>query len=220
MAKVSQAVEDYLKAIYVETEENEREATVHVVAARLGVAKPSVTKMVKRLCELGLVESEAYGAARLTQRGRVIALEVVRHHRLIEMFLVDALGMSWDEIHAEAEVLEHHISEGLEARMAELLGHPRFDPHGHPIPDLQGNLPESELRPLSALQAGEAGVVRRVCDGEAEVLRYLAQIGITLERTVRVKSRAPFDGPLVVVTEDGEVHALGESIARLIEVAA
>ncbi|HXG69713.1 MAG TPA: metal-dependent transcriptional regulator, partial [Gemmatimonadaceae bacterium] len=117
MAKMSQAVEDYLKAIYQATEEDGRDATVQELARRLGVSKPSVSNMVKRLGGLGLVEAEPARGALLTRQGRVIALEVVRHHRLIEMFLVDALGMSWDEIHTEADVLEHHISEEVESRI-------------------------------------------------------------------------------------------------------
>lgn len=218
--KVSQAIEDYLKAIYLLTEEEGQAATTATIAERLGVAGASVTNMLKRLNELGLVQHELYRGAQLTKKGRVIALEVVRHHRLVEMFLVDALGMQWDEIHAEAEVLEHHISPRLEALIDERLGHPKFDPHGAPIPGRSGKLPTVNTRSLAELQPGEEGVVQRVSDENPEILRYLAQIGMTLGSRVRVTLRGPFDGPLSIVTPDGNQHALGMELARQIEVAA
>lgn len=218
--KFSRAIEDYLKAIYLLSEEEASEPTNATLAARLQVSGASVTNMLRRLHELGLVEHELYQAAQLTPRGRVIALEVVRHHRLVEMFLVDALGMEWDEIHAEAEVLEHHISPRLEALIDARLGHPKFDPHGAPIPGPGGVMPEFQYRSLADLDAGEEGIVQRVSDESPEVLRYLARIGMTLGSRIRVTLRGPFNGPLSIAMPDGNEHALGIELARQIEVAA
>src|SRR5215203_2626637 len=152
-ARITPAIEDYLKAIY-QLDQEEPEAgsvTGQRIAERLGVASPSVTNMIKRLCDLGLVQHERYRGVELSDSGERIALEVVRHHRLLERYLVEAVGYGWDEVHDEAERLEHHISEALEARMAAHLGEPTFDPHGDPIPTLEGTLPASDDLRLAEL---------------------------------------------------------------------
>lgn len=189
-------MEDYLKAIYL-LQQKGGEVTTSSLGDQLGGFKPgSVTGMVKKLAELNLVEHTPYQGVRLTETGSKIALEVLRHHRLLELYLVEALGYSWDEVHEEAEALEHYISEKLEARIAAHLGEPTFDPHGDPIPDLHGTLPTSNSLRLTDLPLQGAGVVVRVSDQSADRLRYLADLGLVPGALVRVVAAAPFDGPL------------------------
>jgi DtxR family Mn-dependent transcriptional regulator len=170
------------------------------LSARLGVRKASVTGMLQKLAGMRprLVRYERYRGARLTPAGERAALQIVRHHRLIESYLSQRLGYGWDEVHGEADRLEHVISEDLEERMAAQLGYPQVDPHGEPIPGRDGLLPaRSEVR-LSQLQPGTAGFISRVSDDEPELLRYLSQIGLNLNARVEVTERGPFDGPLQV----------------------
>lgn len=215
--RVSPAVEDYLKAIYI-LKHNNAKVTTSLLAEHLGFKPASVTGMLKTLAELNLVFYTPYRGVELTPAGEKIALEVVRHHRLIELYLVEALGYSWDEVHDEAELLEHHISEKLEARIAARLGHPSFDPHGDPIPTLEGTLPEGSDRPLSDVPIGEGGVIVRVSDQNPDRLRYLADLGIVPGATVEVTASAPFDGPVSVQSGD-TVHALDRRLARTIYLA-
>ena len=218
--RITPAIEDYLKAIYQLRHEEPEQGAVsgQRIAERLGVASPSVTNMVKRLRELELVQHEPYRGIELSTEGERIALEVVRHHRLLERYLVEARGFGWDEVHEEAERLEHHISEALEARMATVLGDPTVDPHGDPIPDLDGTVADvTELRLLD-VAPGDATIVRRVSDRDPERLRYLERLGIRPGTVVRLVEALPFDGPLrVLVGADEQV--IGRPLAAAIQVA-
>lgn len=220
-ARITPAVEDYLKATYQLAADDPAAGAVTVqrLAERLGVAGPSVTNMVKRLAEFGLARHEPYRGVALTEAGEKIALEVIRHHRLVELYLVEALGFGWDAVHAEAERLEHHISEELEARMAAALGHPAFDPHGDPIPGPDGAVAASGAIPLSELGAGAAAVVDRVADEDGARLRYLDGLGIRPGVRVELVEALPFDGPLRVRVGAAE-QIIGRSLGSAIRVAA
>lgn len=215
----SQAIEDYLKRIYLLSPDGEP-VPGHALARALGVAHASVTGMLKRLATLELVEHERYQGVVLTEQGRRIALEVVRHHRLIEAYLTEVLGMPWEHVHEEAEILEHHISARMEQLMAEQLGHPQFDPHGHPIPTVDGRLPErsTDVRPLAELADGEWGVVRAIRNEHRELLSWLSSVGVSLDSKLRIVGRAPLEGPLTVENEAGERHAIGLDVGRSIDV--
>jgi DtxR family Mn-dependent transcriptional regulator len=188
------------------------------LAARLGVSSASATNMLKKLANAGLVEHELYRGASLTGAGRKVALEVIRHHRLLETYLAEALGLSWDEVHDEAEVLEHVLSERLEDRIAALLGDPDFDPHGHPIPRRDGTLPEASERRLWEVADGERVAIDRVSDHEAEALRYLGGLGIFPGTEVQVVGRGPVGGPLFIKVggQGDEVHALSKELAEAV----
>ena len=220
-ARITPAIEDYLKAIYQLDQEEPAAGSVtgQRIAERLGVASPSVTNMIKRLSELGLVQHERYRGVELSDTGERIALEVVRHHRLLERYLVEALGYGWDEVHDEAERLEHHISEALEARMAAALGDPTVDPHGDPIPHLDGSVADADTRPLVDLAPGDVAVVRRVSDQDPERLRYLQQLGLRPGASVRLLEALPFDGPLRLEIAGAE-QVIGRSLAATVQVAA
>jgi DtxR family Mn-dependent transcriptional regulator len=220
-ARITPAIEDYLKAIYQLGREEPQlgGVTGHRLAQRLGVAAPSVTNMVKRLRELDLVEHERYREIGLTKAGEQIALEVVRHHRLLERYLVEALGYGWDEVHDEAERLEHHISEALEARMAAVLGDPDLDPHGDPIPRLDGSVSTILEQRLLDLTPGQTAVVGRVSDQDPERLRYLQLLGITPGTRVTLLETLPFDGPLRLEIA-GVEQVIGRSLAATVQVAA
>lgn len=218
---LSAAVEDYLRAIHDLAGQSSRRVGTSALAERLGVSSASVTGMLKKLAEVEprLVDYERYRGVELTPAGKKIALEVVRHHRLIEAYLIEALGYSWDEVHAEADQLEHVISESLEARIAEFLGHPTIDPHGDPIPDVDGSLDRAEEMPLSDLPAGRRGQITRVVD-QPDLLRYLDTLKMTLGSQVEVTERAPFDGPLHVVVDDRmPAHALSQVVTDQVYVA-
>ncbi len=173
----SPAAEDYLKAIYQLGRSGEA-ATTSALAERLDVAPASVTGMVKKLATAGLVEHAKYQGARLTETGRLVAVETIRHHRLIETYLHQALGVPWDRLHAEAEAWEHVLSEDLEARMDAALGHPTHDPHGAPIPTPALELDEVDLLPLARLEPGQEATVARVSDRDADVLRQVGAAGL------------------------------------------
>jgi DtxR family Mn-dependent transcriptional regulator len=215
----TQAVEDYVKAIWLIQEAGER-ATGQEIARRLSVSQASVSSMLQKLGNLGLIRYEKYQPVTLTPAGTNVALEVVRHHRLLELFLAEALGMPWDRIHAEAEVLEHHISEELEDLIAERLGHPEFDPHGHPIPARDGTLPATDQRPVSALEVGERGELAQVADERPELLRYLDELGLALGADLTLVGREPFDGPLTLELRDGTTRVIGVELARNLRVTA
>ena len=187
------------------------------LAERLGVTPGSASAMVRKLSEVGLVEHEPYHGVRLTQKGRRVALEVLRHHRLIELFLAEELGMPWDRVHAEAEVLEHAISEDLEQLIADRLGHPKLDPHGDPIPTEGFEIDERPTRSLDELSPGAAGRFVRVSDSEPEMLRYLAEQGIALGDHLRVTGRQPFGGPVFVSVGERE-QPLGGDLARAMRI--
>ena len=208
----SPAVEDYCKAIFALESRAEEPVATNPLAERLGLTPGSVSAMLKRLGELGLIEHHRYRGVRLTDEGRKVALEVIRHHRLLELFLAERLEMPWDRVHAEAEVLEHVISEDLERLIAEALGHPTIDPHGDPIPSAELELHELETLPLERLQEGDGGVFVRVSDADPEMLRYLSTRGIAPGDRLHVRERQPFGGPLLVCFGEGEgacEHAIG-----------
>lgn len=215
---VTAAVEDYVKAIYT-LDAGEGSVTTNALAERLDVRPASVSGMLSKLTALGLVEHEPYRGVRLTEHGTRVALEVVRHHRLLELFLVESLGMSWDEVHAEAEVLEHVLSEELEELIAAKLGDPAFDPHGDPIPSRELTVPADESRGLYTLEPGERGTFVRVSDSDPAMLRFLSERGIAPGAAVEVVERQPFDGP-VYVRVAGEVHVLGAVLARAMRITA
>ena len=207
-APLSQTAEDYLKEIH-RLESEQGRATTSALAASLGVSPPSVTSMLKKLATLKLVVHEPYRGARLTRAGRKSAVEVIRHHRLLEQYLAETLGMPIDEVHAEADRLEHALSEELEARIDATLGFPTHDPHGDPIPDADLNVGIDELRPLHALGAGERSTVRRVPDDKV-LLGYLRGLGLLPGAVVELVRRAPFPEPVIVAT-GGVEHAISSS---------
>jgi DtxR family Mn-dependent transcriptional regulator len=213
----TEAVEDYAKAIYTLALRGHRPVGTSAVAARLGVSPGTVTAMLKRMAELGLLEHEPYHGVNLTSAGERVALEVIRHHRLIEAFLAESLDMPWDRVHDEAEVLEHYISEDLERRISEKLGDPRSDPHGDPIPSAELDLDADQTVRLADLEEGAVATFSRVSDSDPEMLRYLAERGIIPGVELRVTGRQPFGGPLFVEAA-GTKHALGGELSRAVRV--
>ncbi len=213
---ITHAMEDYLKVIYSLQSQNEK-VTTQAIAERLKVQSPSVTNMIKRLAELNLVEHTPYRGVLLTQTGERAALEVVRHHRLLELYLADALGYSWDEVHAEAEQLEHSISEEFEARIDRALGYPTTDPHGDPIPSVEGDIQPLTQLLLADLETGDEATVERVWDRDAEMLRYLGGLGLYPNASVELIERFPFGGPLRIRVL-GEEHIIGRELANAVHV--
>jgi DtxR family Mn-dependent transcriptional regulator len=211
-APASVAVEDYAKAIYALERRGGGAVGTSALAERLGVSPASVTAMLKRMHEMKLVSHEPYRGVTLTATGEKVALEVMRHHRLLEAYLAEALGMPWDRVHDEAEVLEHYISEELEERIATALGDPPRDPHGDPIPDRELSLGAEQGVALFDLDPGETGTFSRVSDSDPAMLRYLAEQGIRPGAALRVVERQPFGGPLFVEVE-GARHAIGGDLA-------
>jgi DtxR family transcriptional regulator, Mn-dependent transcriptional regulator len=212
-AEISDAVQDYAKAIWSLSQRGDEPVSTSALAERLEVSPASASAMIKRLESMGLVEHEPYHGVQLTRAGERVALEVVRHHRLLELYLAEALGMSWDRVHDEAEVLEHAISPALSELIAAKLGNPTHDPHGDPIPTADGVIDESPTRPLSELEPGTRGVFVRVSDSDPDMLRYLADRGIAPGDRFEVLERAPFDGPLTVEFA-GEPHVLGGALPK------
>jgi DtxR family transcriptional regulator, Mn-dependent transcriptional regulator len=214
---ISSAIEDYAKAIYALQDRGSDSVSTTAIADRLGVSAASASGMVKRLGELGLVDHAPYRGVTLTDDGRRVALEVMRHHRLLELYLVKSLGVPWDRVHAEAEVLEHVLSEELEELIAAKLGDPTRDPHGDPIPTRDLELEESPTQSLQSLEPGARGVFARVSDAEPDMLRFLAERGIAPGDSFEVIDKQPFDGPLFVRFGD-HVQVLGGSLAQAMRV--
>lgn len=210
--RVTHAMEDYLKAAYRLAQEG-GPVTTQRLAEELGFSGPSVTNMVKRLDELKLMVHNRYHGVTLTPAGEHVALEVIRHHRLLELYLSEALGYDWDEVHAEAERLEHHVSEKFEQRMEQALGFPQFDPHGDPIPSRTGEVADIADTMLADGEAGANGVVSRVSDRDPNLLRHLTSLGIKPGVAIAVIEHLPFDGPLRVRV-DGEEQVISMTIAR------
>jgi DtxR family transcriptional regulator, Mn-dependent transcriptional regulator len=215
--RLSEAIEDYAKAIYALARRGDGAVTTNALVERLGVTAGSVSAMLKRLAEMGLARHEPYHGVQLTADGERVALSVMRQHRLLELYLVEHLGVPWDRVHDEAEALEHVISKDLEARIAAKLGHPTHDPHGDPIPDADLVIDEGETRSLDDLTAGERGRFVRVSDSDSEMLRYLDGRGITLGDELEVVERQPFDGPLTVRFGSVE-HVIGGRLARAMRI--
>lgn len=212
---LGQAVEDYAKAIYaLEAASADGTASTNALAVRLGVTPASASAMVKRLDALGLVTNVPYHGFRLTEAGNRVALEMLRHHRLLELFLAEELGMPWDRVHDEAEVLEHVLSDELEELIAVKLGEPRWDPHGDPIPTITGEIAEVATQALATMEVGASGRLSRISDADPEVLRYLSDRGIALGDCFEVVGRQPFEGPTFVRFEGAEeAQALGGRLA-------
>jgi DtxR family Mn-dependent transcriptional regulator len=214
---ISSAIEDYAKAIYALELRAGEAVTTNALAERLGVTPGSASGMVKRLAELGLVEHEPYRGVQLTEDGRRVALQVIRHHRLLELYLVQSLGVPWDRVHEEAEVLEHVLSEELEELIAAKLGDPTHDPHGDPIPTRELTIEEEPTQSLQSLQAGASGRFTRVSDSDPEMLRFLADRGISPGDSFEVIDKQPFGGPLFIRFGDN-VHVLGGDLAKAMRV--
>jgi DtxR family Mn-dependent transcriptional regulator len=217
MSASSPAIEDYSKAIYALEQRDREPVSTNALAERLGVTPASASGMVKRLGELGLVTHQRYRGVSLTDAGRRVALEVIRHHRLLELYLVQDLGLPWDRVHQEAEVLEHVLSEELEELIAAKLGHPTVDPHGDPIPTADLTIEEPPTDSLDSLPARARGTLVRVSDSDPEMLRYLADRGIAPGDAFEVVDRQPFGGPLFV-RFGTDVHPLGGALALAMRV--
>jgi len=216
VGKLTQSVEEYLEAIFKLTRDG-TPATVGQVADAMGVSPPSASEMVRRLRAAGLIEDDRANGIDLTTDGRAEGARLVRRHRLSERFLVDVLDMPWDAVHDEACRLEHALSPEVEARLAAQLGNPRTCPHGQVIPDEDGELDEEPLRPLSALEPGDEATISCVTEEKADLLRYLASLGLLPDTEVAVESVAPFGGPVLVRVE-GAQYALGREVAGKIMV--
>jgi DtxR family transcriptional regulator, Mn-dependent transcriptional regulator len=214
---LSESIENYAKAIYALEQRGSGPVTTNALAERLGVTPASASGMVKKLAELKLVTHEPYKGVLLTAKGRRVALEVLRHHRLLELYLAESLGVPWDRVHDEAEVLEHVLSEELEELIAAKLGNPTHDPHGDPIPNRDLSITEERTESLAALEVGARGVFVRVSDSDPAMLRYLAERGITPGDHFEVVERQPFDGPLSTRFGD-QVHILGGGLAKAMRV--
>jgi DtxR family Mn-dependent transcriptional regulator len=217
MREHSSAVEDYAKAIYALESRGPGAVSTNAIAERLGVTPASASGMVKKLGELGLVEHEPYRGVQLTSRGARLALEVLRHHRLLELYLTESLGVPWDRVHDEAEVLEHVLSEDLEEVIAAKLGNPTHDPHGDPIPTPDLRIEEGETVSLQSLEPGQRGTFVRVSDSDPDMLRYLSGRGISPGERFEVVDKQPFGGPLFARFGD-DVHVLGGGLARAMRV--
>jgi DtxR family Mn-dependent transcriptional regulator len=196
-SKLTQAQEDYLKALY-QLRDSDRAVATSELATRLSVSPASAAEMLGKLAALGLVKHDRYHGAVLTRTGESVALEMIRHHRLLEMYLSEALGYRWDEVHEEAERLEHVISERMEARIYDALGRPNIDPHGDPIPSLAGELEKPRYRSLLEVGRRERVTIRRVSDREPGKLRALEELGLALGEPVEVIAESVYEGPITV----------------------
>ena len=214
---LTRSVEDYLKAIYQLSPEG-RPASTSEIAHLLALSPPSVTGMVKRLSEHGLLEHVPYRGVQLTDEGRRAALRMVRRHRLIEAYLVEFLGYSWDTVHEEAERLEHAVSDMMVERMATALGNPEVDPHGDPIPSADGFVQELSCTPLTDIPVGQTVEVHRVHESQPERLRYIASLGLKPGVQVTVLDRQPFDD-LVTIEVAGQQHVIGRELGHVLQCA-
>jgi DtxR family Mn-dependent transcriptional regulator len=213
-ADVSYAAQDYLREIYKLQSDSERVSTT-ALAQRMHVTPPSASAMVKKLAALGLAEHALYRGVRLTRAGERVALEVLRHHRLLELYLAQTLEIGIDAVHSEADRLEHVLSEELEHRIDEALGRPTYDPHGHPIPNARLKIERPESKPLTELKPGDEARVQSVPDGNKELLRYLASLALLPGQTVTLLEAAPFNGPLTVRVNGGETAISTELAAQI-----
>jgi DtxR family Mn-dependent transcriptional regulator len=212
-----QAIEDYLKTIYA-LEQEERPVSTSRIAQARSVKPGSATSMIQRLDRLNLVNYEKHYGATLTEAGKQLALEVIRHHRLVELYLIEALGFGWDEVHEQADILEHVISEELEEKIAAALNYPSFDPHGDPIPSREGLMVQVETLALADLPENTAAVVSRVPDNaDGDFLRYIAELGLVPGNELFIIEAAPFDGPLTVEI-NGKIQVVGHKTAATIRV--
>lgn len=213
---LTDAVEDYLKAIH-KVEQEKQAVSTSDLAERLDISSASVSGMTKKLAEMNLVKHKPYEGVVLTEHGRRVALEVVRHHRLIERFLAEALDVSWDQVHEEAERLEHVISEDLEDRMDEFLGNPETDPHGSPIPTREGRVERPPCKPLTDMEPGETSLIYEVSDHDAELLRYLARKKLYPGTRIEFLSSEPYSGGVKLRVDEDEIE-IGDEAAGHIKV--
>lgn len=212
-ARLSPSTEDYLKAIY-KLEKGDGPVSTKALADELDIAAPSVTEMTKRLAERGLIEREPYKGATLTDAGTKVALEVLRHHRLLELYLKEEIGHSWEELHEEAERLEHHISEAFEDRLDELMDYPTRDPHGHPIPTREGDVEEVATDRLADLEVGQRVVICHLADEDPALLNHLEERGLMPGASLEVTGAEAFEGPITVRIEGHEPQLVGRIVAR------
>jgi DtxR family Mn-dependent transcriptional regulator len=209
---LTSVAQDYLKVIFNAQEWSGEKVSTKMLAERIGVSASTASESIRKLADQGLVEHEKYGAVTLTDRGRRAAVSVVRRHRLLETFLVQVLGYSWDEVHDEAEVLEHAVSDLMLSRIDAKLGNPRRDPHGDPIPTLDGRVPTPPARQLSECADGDHGSVARISDADPEMLRYFDTVGIALDSHVTVLARRDFAGTVSVAVGDGHDGAVDRTV--------
>ncbi len=219
---LSQAAQDYIKSIYKLQNGHDPGPSVNtsLIAERMDVSAASATNMVKKLAEMKLLQHTPYRGVELTSAGEAIALEVIRHHRLLELYLADALGFKWDQVDAEADRLEHVISEEFEERIDEMLGYPKTDPHGAPIPSKEGDIAQPDYSRLAEVDAGQTVVIRQVSDKSPEMLRYMASLELKPGAVIAVQEKAPFNGPLKICVNGQAEHSLGMEVAEHIYVAA
>ncbi|NIM52148.1 MAG: metal-dependent transcriptional regulator [Gemmatimonadales bacterium] len=211
----SRSTEDYLKAIY-ELESLGGSAQTSAIAEVLDIAPPSVSGMVKRLSESGLLEHVPYRGVQLTRAGRRTALKMVRRHRILETYLTSKLGYDWDSVHDEAERLEHAVSDELIERMAMALGNPRYDPHGAPIPTKDGEIEEPDLVPLADVPVGKTVELRMVSDKDSERLRFIASLGLRVGVVFETMARQPFRGPITIRLPGSKIQVVGNELAQLL----
>lgn len=209
---LSQAVEDYLKTIY-KLQSGAASVSTSDIARSMDISAASVTNMVKRLAQMGLAEYQSYRGVTLTETGEKVALEIIRHHRLLELYLKEVMGYPWEKVHEEAEHLEHHISEDFEDKIDEMLGFPTHDPHGDPIPTRDGQIADTATHPLSDVQPGQTVLVLRVSDTDHALLEYLEQIGLLPGSQVDLIAKGPFNGPITIRAGRHE-HMIGYEVAR------
>lgn len=216
VSELSSVTQDYLKVIWTGQEWKPEKITTKMLAEKLGVSPSTASEAIRKLADQDLVVHERYGSITLTESGRMAAVLMVRRHRLLETFLVRELGYGWDEVHDEAEVLEHAVSDRFMARMDAKLDHPTRDPHGDPIPALDGSVPTPQAKVLAELDAGVSGTVARIADSDPEMLRYFDSVGIALDRTIVVRERRPFAGTIEICIDGGTPIDLGDIAARAI----
>ncbi|QRY63869.1 metal-dependent transcriptional regulator [Gordonia sp. PDNC005] len=214
--ELSSVTQDYLKVIWTSQEWSDTKVTTKLLAEKLSVSPSTASEGIRKLADQGLVDHAPYGAVTLTDTGREAAVGMVRRHRLLETFLVRELGYGWDEVHTDAEVLEHAVSELLLQRIDAKLGHPKRDPHGDPIPDANGTVPSSPSLQLADLNVDDVGTITRISDSDPEMLRYFEEIGISLDCRVRITEKRPFAGTVTVCVDDGTPIHLGDIAARAI----
>jgi len=215
---ISEAVQDYLKIIYKLQKGTHAvdQVTTSLIAERMEVAAASATNMIKKLATMRLLEHTPYQGVELTRAGEKMALEILRHHRLLELYLADALDYPWDQVHDEAERLEHAISEDFEDRIDAVLGHPTVGAHGEPIPTKQGDIKAFDYTPLADIETGCSVIIRQVSDHNPEMLRYLKEIGLQLGTCLTLEEKAPFGGPLLLQIHDRGHQHIGVEVARYI----
>ncbi|NLG54669.1 MAG: metal-dependent transcriptional regulator [Rhodococcus sp.] len=214
---LTHVAQDYLKTIWTVQEWGEEKVSTKLLAEKIGVSASTVSEAVRKLADQGLVDHAKYGSIQLTEAGRVAAVSMVRRHRLIETYLVNELGYGWDEVHDEAEILEHAVSELMISRMDAKLGHPERDPHGDPIPAVDGSVPTPPARQLSEFSGGESGRIARISDSDPEMLRYFDSMGVALDVRVEVLERRAFAGTICVrIGDDDATIDLGDPAAQAI----